>query len=59
MWWFIIGIINAFINGAIRKIDTDGNMLLAWGWVVFWFMTPIGLIARNLKNIENTLNKLS
>ena len=39
-YYFIIGIIYAVINGAIRKIDTDGDWLLPLAWIIVW---PIGL----------------
>lgn len=38
-YYFIIGIIYAIINGAIRKIDTDGDWLLPLTWIIAW---PIG-----------------
>lgn len=41
MWYFIIGITTALINGYIRKIETDP--LLTLTWVLAWWMTPIAL----------------
>jgi hypothetical protein len=47
MIWFIGGIVYAFVNGAIRKIDTDGDWLLPLGWVLLWpMMLPTVLIQK-------------
>jgi hypothetical protein len=37
--WLIIGVIYAFINGAVRKIDTDGDWLLPIAWMTLWPIT--------------------
>lgn len=55
MWYFIIGILSGVINGAIRKIETHGDMFLPWAWVLFWFMTPIGFIAKGIEFIYNKI----
>jgi hypothetical protein len=36
--WFIVGIGYAFVNGYIRKLDTDGDWLLALAWITLWPM---------------------
>lgn len=54
MWYFIFGIGTCFINGFVRKLEADG--LLAFAWFLFWFMTPIGYLA---KFSEWSYNKLT
>ncbi len=36
MWYFIIGISYALVNGFIRKLDTDGDYMLGFVWVTLW-----------------------
>jgi hypothetical protein len=38
MWYAIIGILYCFINGAIRKLDTNGDFLLPMFWIFGWPM---------------------
>lgn len=48
MIWFIVGVLYAFVNGAIRKIDTDGDWLLPIAWVTLWPMMIPSAIGYNL-----------
>jgi hypothetical protein len=43
--YFAIGLIYVFINGAIRKVDTDGDWFLALVWFMLWPLCFIALIA--------------
>lgn len=52
MWWFIIGIVTAFINGAIRKIDADGG-LLVFAWIFFWPLTALSLTIKFVNFLYN------
>jgi len=42
--YFLIGIIIAIINGAVRKIEADP--LLGLAWILIWPMTPLGALVR-------------
>lgn len=44
MWYFIFGILTTILNGAIRKLEADA--LLGLAWFLVWPLTPIGAIAR-------------
>jgi hypothetical protein len=48
MIWFIVGILYAFVNGAIRKIDTDGDWLLPIAWITLWPMMIPSIIGYKL-----------
>ncbi len=54
-YYFIIGIIYAIINGAIRKIDTDGDWLLPLAWIIVW---PIGLTSLLVSWVIKLIKKL-
>lgn len=54
-YYFIIGIIYAIINGAIRKVDTDGDWLLTFAWVIAW---PIGLISLLVVGVIKLIEKI-
>lgn len=52
--WFIVGIIYAIINGAVRKIDTDGDWLLPFAWVTMWpFMLPAVIVSGVYRKLKN------
>ena len=53
-YYFIIGIIYAFINGAVRKIDTHGDMLLPLVWIILW---PVGLLALITEKVVKLFKK--
>jgi hypothetical protein len=38
----------AFVNGAIRKIDTDGDWLLPIAWITLWPMMIPSIIGYKL-----------
>lgn len=44
-YYFLIGLIYTFINGFVRKIDTEGEPLLPTVWLCLWPICFIGLIA--------------
>lgn len=46
MWYLILGILTAFINGAVRKIEADA--LLGFAWILVWPLTPIGFMAKGI-----------
>lgn len=52
--YFIIGIIYTIINGAVRKLNTDGDPLLTFVWVFLW---PIGLLALLVYNTVKFVKK--
>lgn len=54
-YYFIIGIIYAIINGAIRKIDTDGDWLLPLAWIIAW---PIGIASLLTEQIIKLIKKI-
>lgn len=54
-YYFIIGIIYAIINGAIRKIDTDGDWLLSLAWIIAW---PIGIASLLTEQIIKLIKKI-
>ena len=35
-YYFLIGLIYTFINGFVRKIDTEGEPLLPTVWLCLW-----------------------
>ncbi len=54
-YYFIIGIIYAVINGAIRKVDTDGDWLLPLAWIIVW---PVGLASLLVGWVIKLIKKL-
>lgn len=54
-YYFIIGIIYAVINGAIRKIDTDGDWLLPLAWIIVW---PISIASLLVDWVIKLIKKL-
>ena len=52
--YFIIGIIYCIVNGTIRNIDTDDDMLLPMVWIGFW---PLCFIALIILYIQKKLNQ--
>jgi hypothetical protein len=42
--YFIIGITYTIINGAFRKLDTDGDYLLPLSWILIWPLFILALI---------------
>ena len=40
--YLVLGVVTAFINGAVRKLEADA--LLGLVWVVCWWMTPLALL---------------
>ncbi len=34
--YITIGIIYTIINGAVRKLNSDGDWLLPWCWLLLW-----------------------
>ena len=54
MWYFIIGLVYSFINGFVRKIDTDGNYLYGLVWFVLW---PIGFLSLGVLGITKMIKK--
>jgi len=54
MIWFIGGILYAFVNGAVRKIDTDGDWLLPLGWMMLWpIMMPAAIGHKLYEKLSN------
>lgn len=49
-YYFLIGLIYTFINGYIRKIDTEGDFLLPMVWLCLWPICFIGLAACFIQN---------
>ena len=54
-YYFIIGIIYAVINGAIRKVDTDGDWFLPLAWIIVW---PIGIASLLVGWVIKLIKKL-
>lgn len=42
-FYFLVGVVYCFINGAVRNIDPD-DYLLAFVWIVFWPICFLALI---------------
>lgn len=53
-FYFLIGLIYAIINGAVRQIDTDGDWFLAVVWIILW---PIGILSLIAAFIQKKVTK--
>jgi len=51
----LIGLVNCLINGFVRKLETHDSPLFGFMWILAWWLTPIGFIA---KGVEWVFNKL-
>ena len=54
MWYFIIGLVYAVYNGAVRKVETEGDFLLPMVWVLLW---PLGFLSLTVLGISKLFNK--
>lgn len=54
--YFFIGLIYALINGLIRKIETNGDPMQPFAWVLLW---PIGVITLAIQNIYKAYKRLT
>lgn len=52
--YFIIGMMYCIINGGIRGIDTEGDMLLPLVWICFW---PLCFIALFILYVQRQISK--
>lgn len=53
-YYLMVGLLYSFINGAIRKLDTDGDWFLPLVWIIAW---PFGLLALITKGIIKLFKK--
>jgi ABC-type polysaccharide/polyol phosphate export permease len=53
LFYFFSGLVVCVINGAVRKIEADG--LLALAWILLWPFTPIGYICRGTEWLYNKI----
>jgi len=49
--YFLIGMGYTFINGFVRKLDTDGDWLLPMFWLLMWPIAFLGLATIGVKKI--------
>lgn len=47
-WYVLVGIIYTLINGFVRKLDTDGDMMIVFVWIFMWPIAFLALIIRYL-----------
>lgn len=52
--YMLIGIVYCFVNGAIRKLDTEHDYLLPFAWILLW---PLCIIALIIDKIINKIKK--
>lgn len=57
-FYFLIGIIYCIVNGGIRKLDTEGDFLLPFSWIIFWPPFIIALIVHLLTKLLNKGKRL-
>lgn len=50
-WYFLIGLIYVLVNALIRKIDTDGDWLIALVWLLLWPFCFIALITALIQDL--------
>lgn len=54
MWYLILGIFTAIINGFVRKMEAEP--LLGLTWILAWWMTLIALIVRAVCYLYKSLD---